>query len=232
MLIPAPTFPTLEEQVPLFMLDVKRQRNNVHDFVHLNEVERAVLDAPEMQRLRGIKQLGFAYLVYETAEHSRLAHSIGVCHSAKLLVDIINRNHRIDDEKESDKKSKREPGHLLSPQELEADQTDGKFSPKIRWAQRFCIGLAALAHDLPHPPMSHALEHESSVLVRHDELEKNPQLYQYLFEPASGVAKALRRYSRQFCDYLTSHKDTFWVHPDLAYFVATHCHVRVSRHPR
>jgi len=45
------------------MLDHKRHRDNVHDFVYLNDIERGVIDTPEMQRLRHIKQLGFAYLI-------------------------------------------------------------------------------------------------------------------------------------------------------------------------
>lgn len=206
MLIPAPMFPSAEEDVPHFMLDVKRQRDNVHDFVYLNEIERTVLDTPEVQRLRGIKQLGFAHLVYETAEHSRFSHSVGVCHSAKLLVDIINRNHRILDESTVAAKTAVTSSELF-PTPPEPAEVALARVPKIPWAQRICIGLAALLHDLPHPPMSHALEHESSVVVKHDDVAENPQLYLFLFGEGSGVAKALREYSKRFQEYLVSLKD-------------------------
>src|ERR1700693_3062275 len=94
MLVPVQTLPPPEEGAPRSLYDLKQRRNNVHDFVYLNEIEADVIDTAEMQRLRNIKQLGFANLVYETAEHSRFVHSLGVCHTAKLLVDAINRNHR------------------------------------------------------------------------------------------------------------------------------------------
>jgi HD superfamily phosphohydrolase len=59
---------------------VKTIRDSVHGSIKLSEVEVAVLDTPEMQRLRGIKQLGFTYLVYPGANHTRFEHSVGVLH--------------------------------------------------------------------------------------------------------------------------------------------------------
>jgi uncharacterized protein len=48
-----------------------------------------LIDTPEFQRLRRIRQLGAAMLVFHGAEHSRLTHSIGVAHLAKRLFDRI-----------------------------------------------------------------------------------------------------------------------------------------------
>jgi HD superfamily phosphohydrolase len=197
------------------MLDLKKQRNNVHDFVYLNKLERALLDTPEMQRLRYIKQLGFAYLVYETAEHSRFVHSTGVCHVAKLLMDCINRNHRILDEEEvadEPTKAKKIAVQMQIPygsgQEAKMYEVFAHAAfPKVCWAQRFCVGLAALLHDVPHPPMSHALEHESAVMVKHDQVDLNPQLYLYLFGKSSSIAALLREYSSEFEKYLISQKN-------------------------
>lgn len=195
MVAHAPAFPHVSEKVPPFMLDTKRRRDDVHDFIDLNEIERKVIDTAEFQRLRYIKQLGFAHLVYQAAEHSRFAHSVGVCHTAKVLVDRINHNHRIIP--------------AAAPNANDGKLSFGSSLPKICWVRRLLIGLAALLHDIPHPPMSHALEHESSVLVKHDDLLNNPQLYIYLFDTGhSAIAGVLSDYSANIYRYLEQNSDS------------------------
>ncbi|MCJ7479117.1 MAG: HD domain-containing protein [Candidatus Nanohaloarchaeota archaeon QJJ-7] len=49
----------------------------IHGYIELNDVEEDVLDTPEMQRLRRVKQLGLSSLVYPSATHSRFEHSLG-----------------------------------------------------------------------------------------------------------------------------------------------------------
>jgi len=46
--------------------------------VEFNAAEIAILDSPLLQRLRKIKQLGFANYVYCGADYSRFHHTIGV----------------------------------------------------------------------------------------------------------------------------------------------------------
>ncbi len=50
-----------------------------------------LLDTPEFQRLRRIRQLGFSEFVFPGATHNRFAHSIGTYHIARKLADIIAR---------------------------------------------------------------------------------------------------------------------------------------------
>ena len=60
-----------------------------------------LLNTPEFQRLRRIRQLGFSDLVFPGATHSRFAHSIGVYHTARRLADVIARREgRRDPERE------------------------------------------------------------------------------------------------------------------------------------
>ncbi len=54
-----------------------RIRDPLHGTIVLSELEESVLDSQQMQRLRGIRQLAMAHLVYPGANHTRFEHSIG-----------------------------------------------------------------------------------------------------------------------------------------------------------
>lgn len=64
-------------------------RDSVHGNLSLNEFEIKVLDSPEVQRLRRIKQLGFISLIYPGANHSRFEHSIGAMFLGSKLADHL-----------------------------------------------------------------------------------------------------------------------------------------------
>ena len=65
-------------------------RDAVHGDIYLEEYEKEILDTPQMQRLRGIKQLGTTFYVFPTALHTRFDHSIGTCWIAKRIIQEIN----------------------------------------------------------------------------------------------------------------------------------------------
>ena len=73
---------------------MKSIRDSVHGDLHLEEFEVRLIDTPEIQRLRRIKQLGFTYLVYPGANHSRFEHSIGTMYLASQLA----RNLKLDED--------------------------------------------------------------------------------------------------------------------------------------
>ncbi len=64
---------------------MKSIRDSVHGDLQLEEFEVKLVDTPEMQRLRRIKQLGFTYLVYPGANHTRFEHSMGTMYLAGRL---------------------------------------------------------------------------------------------------------------------------------------------------
>ena len=67
-------------------------RDPIHGDIALSQLETAVLDCPDLQRLRGIKQLGTASLVYPGAVHSRFEHSLGTCAATHRILDSIRRD--------------------------------------------------------------------------------------------------------------------------------------------
>ena len=63
-------------------------RDPVHGLVEFKGEDRPLadlLDTHAMQRLRRIKQMGFAWLVYPGAEHSRFGHALGAFHIAQRV---------------------------------------------------------------------------------------------------------------------------------------------------
>ena len=57
-----------------------------------------LIDAPEFQRLRRIKQLGLAMFTYQGAEHSRFTHSLGVLHLMTRVLDRLQEQYKIAEE--------------------------------------------------------------------------------------------------------------------------------------
>ena len=74
----------------------RRIRDPLHNLIEFqpNQFERTlwqVIETESFQRLRRIRQLGFSELVFPGATHTRFAHSIGVFHTARQLMEIIER---------------------------------------------------------------------------------------------------------------------------------------------
>lgn len=115
-------------------------RDPVHGDVYMTHEELALLDTPEMQRLRGVKQLGTAYLVFPGAVHTRFDHSIGCLHMTQRMIDSVNLSFELD------------PAASL----------------KISDEEARVIRLAALVHDITHIPFGHNIEDQDGIFWRHD----------------------------------------------------------------
>jgi HD superfamily phosphohydrolase len=78
-------------------------RDSVHNIIRVNadsdegRLIVAIIDTPEFQRLRRIRQLGLAYFAYQGAEHSRFTHSLGAFHLAARSIAKLRNDYDISD---------------------------------------------------------------------------------------------------------------------------------------
>ncbi len=76
-------------------------RDPVHNIIRLRtdsdegELMMRLIDTPEFQRLRRIKQLGLGLYTYQGAEHSRFTHSLGAFHLMTRVLDRLSESHEI-----------------------------------------------------------------------------------------------------------------------------------------
>ena len=65
-------------------------RDSVYGDINLNDFEVRIMDMPQFQRLRRIKQLGLISLIYPGATHTRFEHSIGTMNLGSKLAHELN----------------------------------------------------------------------------------------------------------------------------------------------
>jgi len=72
-------------------------KDPVHHSVFVQDVTIwKLINTPEFQRLRRIRQLGTTYLTFHGAEHSRFSHSLGVYEITRKIIDQFERNRYSD----------------------------------------------------------------------------------------------------------------------------------------
>lgn len=108
---------------------MKRIFDPVHRFIELDAGEARLLDLPQMQRQRRLRQLGLAYLAFPSAEHSRFTHALGALAVGTCAFDQLLRHGAT----------------------FFSDATEIAY-------QRRLVRAALLLHDVGHGPFSHACE--------------------------------------------------------------------------
>lgn len=124
------------------MARIRTIRDPLWGNVRVDAAAAEILDAPQFQRLRRVKQLGFAHLVYPGGVHNRFLHALGVYHLVSRAISRLERD-----------------GHLDA---LDAEDMDEL--PVVR--------LGALLHDVGHYAFSHAVEElgPSAIPGDHEEI--------------------------------------------------------------
>jgi uncharacterized protein len=119
-------------------------RDAVHGLVSFEADEELVIprlmDTPEVQRLRRIRQLGVASVAFPGAEHTRFAHAIGAAFVMKRLIARLRQIH----------------GELPFWQQVTSERAQDALA-------------AAFLHDVGHGPLSHLFEDAIPGTSHHEE---------------------------------------------------------------
>src|SRR5690606_38784166 len=76
--------------------DFEVVRDPLWNTIRLDRTALRIIDTPQFQRLRYIRQLGLAHLVYPGATHSRFEHALGVYHLARRTLRILGERGELD----------------------------------------------------------------------------------------------------------------------------------------
>ena len=109
---------TIEEQII---------NDPIHGVIKLHPLLSKIINTPEFERLKDIKQLGVSYWIFPGASHNRFEHSIGTSYLCGKLIDNLR--------------------------ELHSHKKNGKI--EITEEESLCVKVAGLCHDLGHGPFSH-----------------------------------------------------------------------------
>jgi HD superfamily phosphohydrolase len=116
-------------------------RDIIHGSVLVDRTELPVIDSRYFQRLRQIKQLGFAENSFPSATHNRYIHSLGAMETATQAFDTIFGGVR-----------SRAGGDGRGRLQLD------RLYPMAHARFRAVTRMAALLHDVGHGPLSHTTE--------------------------------------------------------------------------
>ncbi|KAH9931390.1 hypothetical protein B0H21DRAFT_96613 [Amylocystis lapponica] len=72
--------------------NLRRFKDSVHDYMPFGPEICKIIDTPQLQRLRNIKQLGTSYYVWPSASHNRFEHSLGVAYLCQLLAEHLQKS--------------------------------------------------------------------------------------------------------------------------------------------
>ena len=86
--------PCQNESIAIRCHNIIRLRTDSHE----GKLMMHLIDTPEFQRLRRIKQLGLGLYTYQGAEHSRFTHSLGAFHLMSRVLDRLSEKYSINED--------------------------------------------------------------------------------------------------------------------------------------
>ena len=128
--------------------DYKIINDNIHGTITLSKLAYMIIDTPEFQRLRYIKQLSTCYFVFPNAVHTRFEHSLGTYQICKKILNVIK------------SKSKKEELDVIKHIPELKEYLKNKFSDEDFLDEYIIelVSIGALSHDLGHGPFSHLFD--------------------------------------------------------------------------
>lgn len=139
-------------------------RDPIHGFIRTDDLETALVGSRPLQRLRFVRQLGWTFLIFPGAEHSRFSHVLGTMHLAGRVYDAL------------------------------AAKSEGRLSTDLRCRERRLVRVAALVHDIGHAPFSHSAEDLFEEGIDHEEMTcrllRMPEMEQIFAEHGDGMIDA------------------------------------------
>ena len=107
-------------------------RDPIHGLIRIDPEDEFILelvDTPEFQRLRRVRQLGVSSVTYPGAEHSRFTHSLGVYNFCRRILESLSHRYK----------------------------QEGRVTAYLTEHSR-PLKAASLVHDIGHGPFSHMIE--------------------------------------------------------------------------
>ena len=150
----------------------------MHGTIQISPLCVKIINTPQFQRLRNIKQLGCCYYVYPGASHNRFEHSIGVYHLAGKLAQHLQK--RMENDMKDPDLAEQLKDYVMTKNDL------------------LCIEIAGLCHDLGHGPFSNLFEElfykEPSIVKdvkvwKHEDASMD--MFQHMIDANEKLKKAL-----------------------------------------